>query len=69
MLGAADLEVEGAGVAYSAASVVSDSAEMIDGIIIDYVDTAGMDLIIAGQTITPGFQVCGVYRIAETCVR
>ena len=53
----------GTGVPYAAPSVVSDAAEMLPGIIIDYIDNRGITVDVAGQTITPGFEVCGIYRL------
>ena len=53
----------GAGVRYGAPSVVSDAAEMLPNIRIDYIDNRGIQVQVAGQTITPGFEVCGIYRI------
>lgn len=53
----------GAGVHYAATSVVSDAAAMLPNIRIDYIDNRGMQVQVAGQTITPGFEVCGIYRL------
>jgi hypothetical protein len=53
----------GAGVSYGAPSVVSDAAEMLPNIKVDYIDNRGMQVEVAGQTITPGFEVCGIYRL------
>src|SRR5882724_729093 len=55
----------GAGVAYAAPSLVSDAAETLkaEGLEIAYMDTAGLSLTIAGQTIQPGYEDCGLYRL------
>ncbi len=56
----------GAGVSYGAPSVVSDAAEMLPNIKIDYIDNRGIQVEVAGHTITPGFEVCGIYRLVST---
>ncbi len=54
----------GAGVSYGAPSVVSDAAELLKpDIEIDYIDNVGMHVDVAGTPITPGFEVCGIYRL------
>lgn len=53
----------GAGVRYSAASVVSDAAEDVKGVQIAYVDTKGLLLEVAGQQVNPGNRLCGMYRL------
>jgi Fe-S oxidoreductase len=55
----------GAGVSYSAASVVSDAAEMLrtEGIEIVYLDSAGISMSVAGQAVQPGAAVCGAFRL------
>lgn len=55
----------GAGTHYSAPSAVSDAAEMLPGIIVDYIDNRGLKAEIAGKTIEAGFEVCGIYRLAD----
>jgi hypothetical protein len=54
---------KGTGVTYAAPSVVSDAAERIPGIEIAYLDTQGIKLEVAGQTLTAGYPVCGLYRL------
>ena len=54
---------KGTGVQYSAASLVSDAAEMVDGIEIDYLDTDGLYLTINNKKVEAGFVVCGIYKL------
>jgi hypothetical protein len=63
LIGEPTLGGHGAGVSYAAPSVVSDAAEMLPGIIIDYIDNRGIEIHVAGQALTPGFEVCGIYRL------
>lgn len=56
---------QGAGVAYAAPSVVSDAAEKVPGIQIEYLATRGLVIEVAGQQLRPGFEVCGLYRLRE----
>lgn len=51
------------GVNYAAPSVVSDAAEMIAGITIDYLDNRNMKIFVAGQELIPSAEVCGIYRL------
>jgi len=53
----------GSGQTYAAPSVVSDAAEMVPGIVIDYMDSRGIIIPVAGTTVTPSYEVCGLYRI------
>ena len=49
---------------YSAASLVSDATELLKpNIEIDYIDTEGLSINIAGTLVNPGYEVCGLYRI------
>ena len=54
---------QGAGVSYSAASIVSDAAGMLPSIVVEYIDTRGMEMQVAGQGITTGFPVSAIYRL------
>ncbi len=51
------------GTYYSAASVVSDAAEMLDDIEINTLNTSGIELHCAGERITSGNANVGVYRL------
>jgi hypothetical protein len=53
----------GAGVSYAAPSVVSDAAEMLQDIDIDYMDSQGVMVTVAGQAVEPSNVVCGLYRL------
>ena len=53
----------GAGVHYGAPSVVSDAAEMVPHVQISYLDCQDLSISVAGTPITPGYPVCGLYRI------
>lgn len=55
----------GAGQSYAAPSVVSDAAEMLEGIVVEYVDSQGIEVTVAGQSVTPSNVVCGIYRLSE----
>ena len=55
----------GSGVSYAAPSVVSDAAERLPGIEISWVDTRGLSLRVAGQPVSPGYEICALYRIAS----
>ena len=53
----------GSGVSYAAPSVVSAAAEMLQpNVEIRYLDNRGITLQVASTQITPGFEVCGLYR-------
>ena len=54
----------GSGVSYAAPSVVSDAAEMLPGIVIEYMDSVGVAVSVAGQQLMPSNPVCGLYRLA-----
>ena len=57
---------KGTGVHYSAASLVSDAAEKVEGIEIDYLDTDGLNITINNQKVEAGFEVCGIYKLTRT---
>jgi len=51
---------------WGASQVVSDAAQMLErsgDVDIDFLDTRGVTLSVAEQSITPGNQVCGLYRM------
>lgn len=52
----------GTGEHYSAASVVADTAQLLKAEIV-YMNTTGTQVNIAGIWITPGYPVCGLYRL------
>lgn len=52
----------GAGTVFAAPSVVSRAARMA-GAEVEYVDCIGLSVVVAGQAVTPSFEVCGVYRL------
>jgi hypothetical protein len=54
---------KGAAVYYAAPSVVSDAAERLPGIEVQYLDTGGLKLIIEGHELDAGSPVCGLYRL------
>lgn len=53
----------GNGTHYSAASVVSNAAEMIGNVETVFLDTEGIRLRIGEQDVAPGSRSCGLYRI------
>jgi hypothetical protein len=53
----------GAGEHYSAASVVSDAAEMISGVEILFLETTSIQIIVNESDITPGNKYVGLYRV------
>jgi hypothetical protein len=53
----------GSGQSYAAPSVVSQAAEMVPGVVIDYIDTRGLTVTVAGRPLTPSYEVCGLYRL------
>jgi hypothetical protein len=55
----------GSGVAYAAPSVVSDAAERLPGIVIEYMDSVGLSVSVTGQQVVPSNPVCGLYRLAS----
>jgi len=54
---------KGAGIYYSAASVVSDAAEKIHGIEIVFLDTSDIKILLNEEDITPGNRYVGLYRL------
>lgn len=54
---------QGTGVVYAAPSVVSDAAELVPGRVIEYMDSVGITVEIAGQRRTPSGPVTGLYRV------
>lgn len=54
---------EGAGVSYGAPSVVADSAQMLPGIEIEFIDNRGLQIEVAGHWLRSGFEICAVYRL------
>lgn len=56
---------QSAGSSYCAPSVVADAAEMIPEVEIAYMDTMGVTLKVAGHVLTPGYSVCGIYRLRQ----
>lgn len=55
----------GSGVSYAAPGVVSDAAKMLPDILVDYIDNRGIQIEVAGQMLTPGHEVCGIYRLRQ----
>jgi hypothetical protein len=56
---------QGAGTYYSAASVVSDAAELIPGIEIAFIDTAFLNISLQDEAdIIPGNSNVGIYRVS-----
>jgi hypothetical protein len=53
----------GTGVHYAAPSIVSDAAEMVPNVHIDYLDCENLTVSIDGIQRTPGYPVCGLYRV------
>lgn len=51
-----------AGVTYAASGVVSRAAQMA-GAEIDYIDTIGLRIDVAGALISPSYEVCALYRL------
>lgn len=55
-----------AGVAYAAPGVVSDAAQMLPDIEIDFIETRDLTLVVGTQEIIPGStQTCALYRIPK----
>jgi hypothetical protein len=54
---------KGAGVGYSAPSVVADAAQMVPGVVVGFLDTAGLGISVDGQPVKPSYSVCGIYRL------
>jgi hypothetical protein len=53
----------GSGVNYSAVTVVAQAAALIAGVVTEYLDTVGLSAQVAGQPVSPGFEVCAVFRL------
>lgn len=56
---------EGAGTEYAAPSVVARAAMSIPGVQIDYMDSVGIVIQVDGRSVTPSYEVCGLYRLAN----
>jgi hypothetical protein len=57
---------QGAGESYSAASVVAQAAQLLaPDVVVEYLDSQELLLRVNGETITPGNEVCAVYRVVE----
>jgi hypothetical protein len=55
----------GCGTSYAAPSVVSDAAEMLgEHVKIEYMDSTGVSVQVAGQAVTPSNEVCALYRLS-----
>ena len=52
----------GAGTVFAAPSVVSRAARMA-GAEVEYLDSVGLSVQVAGQPVTPSYEVCAVYRL------
>lgn len=48
--------------AVGAPSLVSRAARMA-GAEVDFLDTVGLSLHVAGQAVTPSYEICGMYRL------
>ena len=53
----------GAGVHYSAASLVSDAAEKVHGIEKAFLDPRHVSFEVEQRAVPAGYQVCGLYRL------
>lgn len=53
----------GAGVHYSAASLVSDAAEQVPGVQKAYLDSRYLSFEVDQRTVAAGYGVCGLYRL------
>ena len=51
-----------AGTVFAAPSVISRAARMA-GAEVEYLDSIGLSVLVAGQAVTPSYEVCGVYRL------
>lgn len=51
-----------AGVVFAASGVVSRAARMA-GAEVEFIDSIGMSVQVAGQTVTPSYEICAVYRL------
>ena len=54
---------EGAGKPFAAPSLVSHAARLIPGVEVEYMDSVGLSVKVAGEPIAPSYEVCGLYRI------
>jgi hypothetical protein len=52
------------GTTFAAPTLVSQAARMIRGIQVEYMDSIGMSVQVAGQPIVPSYEICGLYRLA-----
>lgn len=53
---------EDAGIVFAAPSVVSRAARMA-GAEVEYLDSVGLSVQVAGRPVTPSYEVCAVYRL------
>ena len=56
---------EGAGTEYGAPSVVARAAMSIPGVQIEYMDSVGIAIQVDRRSVTPSYEVCGLYRLAN----
>ncbi|SRR5579884_1404761 len=54
----------GAGITFAAPSVVSRAARLIPGVVVEYMDSVGISVQVAGRSVVPSNEVCGLYRLA-----
>lgn len=55
----------GAGTTFAAPSVVSRAARMVPGVQVEYMDSVGISIQVAGQPVVPSYEVCGLYRLLQ----
>jgi hypothetical protein len=53
-----------AGTTFAAPSVVSRAARMA-GAQVEYMDSIGVSIQVAGQSLVPSYEVCGLYRLSQ----
>ena len=53
----------GGGSPFAAPSVVSKAARLIPGVVVEYLDSVGIAVRVAEQTVRPSNEVCGLYRL------
>jgi hypothetical protein len=53
----------GAGVNFSAVTLVAKAAALIPGVVTEYMDCVGISVEVNGQTLSPGFDVCALFRL------
>jgi hypothetical protein len=53
----------GAGIVFGGPSVVSRAAMRIPGVVIEYMDSVGLSIDVAGDRIVPSNEVCGLFRL------